>query len=657
LQAETHVPVDAATIAKGLGGVKRTNPLGRRFLRAFTPRIRASIDTPRGRTYARLPSCPRVPHRRPVIAVAGKPSEALLKVEGLVTTFRTEEETVRAVRDIDLEIRPGRTLGLVGESGSGKSVTSLSILRLLPERVAMIEHGRIAFLGRDLLRLKERELIDVRGAQISMIFQEPMTSLNPVLTVGAQVMEAILIHQQVSKKEARERTVQLFAEVGLPDPADRVGMYPHELSGGQQQRVMIAMALSCNPKLLIADEPTTALDVTIQAQILDLLRGLRDDRQMAMLFITHDLGVIAEIADDVAVMYRGRIVEQGTVLDIFENPKHPYTKGLLACRPQLESDLARLPSIGDFMEVREEGDEVHVVERTFEPVRSAVRPAAPEAERAADLVVEDLKVHFPIRKGILQRTVGWVKAVDGVSFTVRSGSTLGLVGESGCGKTTTGRAILRLIEPTAGRIVFRGRDLASLSGKELRALRKEMQIVFQDPYGSLNPRLTVGSALTEPMEIHGIGTGRADRRDRAAALLDEVGLDAAHLRRYPHEFSGGQRQRICIARALTVNPSFLICDESVSALDVSVQAQVLNLFKDLQGRRSLTYIFISHDLAVVKFMADDLAIMNDGRIVEMGPADAIYASPRDAYTKRLIDAIPDDRIETIRARQKARGLA
>jgi peptide/nickel transport system ATP-binding protein len=585
-------------------------------------------------------------------------TEPLLRIEGLRTTFRTEDDTVHAVRGIDLEIRSGRTLGLVGESGSGKSVTSLSILRLLPDRVAVIEGGSIRFLGRDLVQVPERELTAIRGAQISMIFQEPMTSLNPVLTAGSQVMEAIRIHQRVPKREARTRALRLFEEVGLPDPERRIDMYPHELSGGQQQRVMIAMALSCNPRLLIADEPTTALDVTIQAQILALLRRLRDTRQMAMLFITHDLGVIAEIADDVAVMYRGEIVETGTVVEIFESPRHPYTRGLLACRPRLTTRLARLPSVADFLSEETGADgRIRLTERSADPERFRAAPARTGEEPPVELEVRDLRVHFPVRKGILQRTVGWVKAVDGVSFTVRRGRTLGLVGESGCGKTTTGRAILRLVRPTAGTVSFRGRDLSGLTGRELRELRKEMQIVFQDPYGSLNPRLSVQAALVEPMEVHGIGTGREDRRARAVALLEEVGLDSSHLRRYPHEFSGGQRQRICIARALTVDPSFLICDESVSALDVSVQAQVLNLFKDLQERRGLTYIFISHDLAVVKFMSDELAIMNDGVIVEMGPAEGIYASPRDPYTRRLIDAVPDDDVESIKARRRGRGLA
>ncbi|MFN8176498.1 MAG: ABC transporter ATP-binding protein [bacterium] len=583
---------------------------------------------------------------------------ALLRIEGLRTTFFTEDESVRAVRDLTLEVHEGRTLGLVGESGSGKSATSLSVLRLLPDRTSEIEAGRIAFLGRDLLRLPEREMFAVRGAEISMVFQEPMTSLNPVLTVGRQVMEAILVHQKVGKAEARRRTLQLFEEVGLPDGVRRLSMYPHELSGGQQQRVMIAMALSCNPKLLIADEPTTALDVTIQAQILELLRKLRDTRRMAILFISHDLAVIAEIADEVAVMYRGRLVEQGSLLEVFERPHHPYTRALLACRPRLATPYTRLPSVADFMDVREHEDgEIDVVAREPDLARYTlprVRPPSPPGEPPL-VSVEGLSVHFPIRKGVLQRVVGHVKAVDGIGFVIRRGRTLGLVGESGCGKTTTGRAILRLVEPTAGRIRFDGVDLASLGGTELRRLRRRMQIVFQDPFGSLNPRLTVEAALLEPMEVHGICASPAERRDRAGALLEEVGLPAAHLRRYPHEFSGGQRQRLCIARALAVDPAFVVCDEPVSSLDVSVQAQVLNLLRDLQEKRGLTYLFISHDLAVVKFMADDVAIMSAGRIVEAGPAAEIYASPREDYTRRLLAAIPDDRPESIRERVRRRA--
>ncbi len=607
---------------------------------------------------------------------ANDPKAPLLSIEGLRTSFRTEEGVVTAVQDASLAILPGRTLGLVGESGSGKSVTSLSILRLLPDRVARIEKGVIRFLERDLLQLSEREMLDVRGAQIAMIFQEPMTSLNPVLTCGNQVVEAIRIHQGVRAREARARAIRLFEEVGIPEPARRVDMYPHELSGGQQQRVMIAMALSCNPRLLIADEPTTALDVTIQAQILELLRRLRDARRMSILFITHDLGLVSEIADEVAVMYRGRIVEHGTVLEVFENPRHPYTKGLLACRPRLTSRNDRLPVVSDFMEVTELPDgTVRIVERDPAAAREAATDgvvASTARERISRdaggigaalapgeplLSVRDLSVTFPVRKGILQRVVGQIRAVDGISFDVFEGKTLGLVGESGCGKTTTGRAILRLVEPTGGSVFYRGRDLARLAGEELRRMRREIQIVFQDPYGSLNPRLTIETALIEPMEVHGIGASRAERRDRAVALLEEVGLEPRHLPRFPHEFSGGQRQRLCIARALTVGPRFLVCDESVSSLDVSVQAQILNLLRLLQAKRGLTYVFISHDLAVVRFMADTIAIMSEGRIVEAGDAAEIYANPRQDYTKRLLAAIPDDRIETIRARAAAREAA
>ncbi len=607
---------------------------------------------------------------------ANDPKAPLLSIEGLRTSFRTEEGVVTAVQDASLAILPGRTLGLVGESGSGKSVTSLSILRLLPDRVARIEKGVIRFLERDLLQLSEREMLDVRGAQIAMIFQEPMTSLNPVLTCGNQVVEAIRIHQGVRAREARARAIRLFEEVGIPEPARRVDMYPHELSGGQQQRVMIAMALSCNPRLLIADEPTTALDVTIQAQILELLRRLRDARRMSILFITHDLGLVSEIADEVAVMYRGRIVEHGTVLEVFENPRHPYTKGLLACRPRLTSRNDRLPVVSDFMEVTELPDgTVRIVERDPAAAREAATDgvvASTARERISRdaggigaalapgeplLSVRDLSVTFPVRKGILQRVVGQIRAVDGISFDVFEGKTLGLVGESGCGKTTTGRAILRLVEPTGGSVSYRGRDLARLAGEELRRMRREIQIVVQEPYGSLNPRLTIETALIEPMEVHGIGASRAERRDRAVALLEEVGLEPRHLPRFPHEFSGGQRQRLCIARALTVGPRFLVCDESVSSLDVSVQAQILNLLRLLQAKRGLTYVFISHDLAVVRFMADTIAIMSEGRIVEAGDAAEIYANPRQDYTKRLLAAIPDDRIETIRARAAAREAA
>ncbi len=609
--------------------------------------------------------------------------KALVRVRELRTYFHTEQGVVPAVDDIDFEIEAGKTLGIVGESGSGKSVTSLSLMRLL-ESSGRIETGQISFLGRDLVQLPEPALRKIRGKDISMIFQEPMTSLNPVFTMGDQVMEAIVLHQRVSRAEARRRTIELFREVGIPEPEQRVDSYPHQMSGGQKQRVMIAMALSCNPQLLIADEPTTALDVTIQAQILDILRRLRDNRGMAILFITHDLGVIAEIADDVAVMFQGKIVEYGNILDIFGDPQHPYTKGLLACRPRLDSVYKRLPTVSDFMQTVEEAGQVRMIEKPLDDQRleqlisrGRGRLLHPPQELAAMghpweeghhapgtttvpdgavpmLRVEHLRVYFPIRRGVLLRTVGYTKAVDGVSFNIYRGQTLGLVGESGCGKTTTGRAILRLIEPTGGRVLYNDVDLTTLNGARLRAMRRRLQIIFQDPYGSMNPRMTVESALVEPMLIHGIGSSARDRRDRAVALLEEVGMDSSHLHRYPHEFSGGQRQRICIARSLTVEPEFIICDESVSALDVSVQAQVLNLLKELQENRHLTYIFISHDLNVVKFMADMMAVMNDGQILEFGPSENIYANPQEAYTKRLIAATPKDDLEHIQRRQEER---
>ncbi|QDV80777.1 ABC transporter ATP-binding protein [Botrimarina mediterranea] len=615
-------------------------------------------------------------------------SSAVIDVQNLRTYFHTEEGVVRAVDDISFRVDEGRTLGIVGESGSGKSVTSLSIMRLLSSS-AKIESGSIALLGKDLVQLPEPQMRTLRGATVSMIFQEPMTSLNPVFTVGAQVMEALRLHQGMSNAEARQRTIELFEEVGIPKPQQSVDKYPHQMSGGQKQRVMIAMALSCDPELLIADEPTTALDVTIQSQILDILRRLRDSRGMSILFITHDLGVIAEIADDVLVMYRGKMVEYGSVLDIFRDPKHPYTKGLLACRPRLDSKYRLLPTVSEFMATEEvtlaDGTkDVRVVEkqltdadiermtthgrgRLLHPKSELAAMGHPweEGHHAPDtkaveegatplLEVSDLQVHFPVRRGLLARVVDHTKAVDGVSFKVYRGQTLGLVGESGCGKTTAGRAILRLIEPTAGTVKFEGVDVGSLGSGELRKLRRKMQIIFQDPYGSLNPRMTVESTIVEPMNVHGLGGNRSQRRERAAALLEEVDLKPEHLRRYPHEFSGGQRQRICIARALAVEPEFLVCDESVSALDVSVQAQVLNLLKRLQESRGLTYIFISHDLSVVKFMADMMAVMNGGKIVEFGPSENIYANPREEYTRKLISATPDDDIEQIRQRSEER---
>jgi peptide/nickel transport system ATP-binding protein len=619
---------------------------------------------------------------------------ALLEIDRLATYFHTDDGVVKAVDDVSLRVEEGKTLGIVGESGSGKSVTSFSVMRLLSGNGQIVQ-GKISLLGRDLVRLPEPDMRSIRGKEISMIFQEPMTSLNPVFTVGWQVMEAIMLHQKVNKAEARRMTIDLFRQVDIPEPETRVDSYPHQMSGGQKQRVMIAMALSCNPKLLIADEPSTALDVTIQAQILDILRKLRDERGMSVLFITHDLGVIAEIADDVAVMFQGKVVEYGKVLDIFENPKHPYTKGLLACKPRLETQYKILPTVADFMEVDRSSDPPRIIPKEMSKERLAqlttqgrgrlLHPKSDlanmshpweEGKHAPDtttvpegqpplLSVRDLKVHFPIRKGVFLRTVGHVKAVDGIGFDVYRGQTLGLVGESGCGKTTAGRAILRLIEPDAGRVVYDGVDLATLGGAALRKMRRRMQIIFQDPYGSMNPRMTIEAALTEPMVIQQLGKSASDRRDRAVALLEEVGLEAMHLRRYPHEFSGGQRQRICIARALAVEPEFIVCDESVSALDVSVQAQVLNLLKRLQEHRGLTYIFISHDLSVVKFMADMMAVMEGveengqkcGRIVEFGPSETIYKLPKQQYTRDLIAAAPKDDLDNIRRRQKDREAA
>ena len=617
-------------------------------------------------------------------------SQPILKLEHLKTYFHTDIGVVKAVDDLNVQVMPGETLGIVGESGSGKSVTSLSVMRLLPGHIARIDKGsKIIFAGQDLTEISEKKMRKIRGAEIAMIFQEPMTSLNPVYTTGNQVMEAIILHQDVSPAEAEAKTIALFDEVGIPDPAQRIHMYPHEMSGGQKQRVMIAMALSCNPKLLIADEPTTALDVTIQAQILDLLRRLRDERGMGMIFITHDLGVIAEIADEVAVMYRGKLVEYGDIRSIFANAKHPYTKGLLACRPKLDSTMKRLPTVPDYMDTIYHDDGSYTVkerevsaqwladmstagrERHLYPAArlgqigfSADEAAYPTGTTFAGedekplLSISNLKMHFPIRKGFFSRVVDQVRAVDGVSFDVYKGQTLGLVGESGCGKTTTGRAIMRLLEPTAGKIVFDGIEITTMSQAELRKHRQRFQIIFQDPYGSLNPRKTIETTVMEPMDVHNIGDTYEERRALVLDLLSKVGLPGKQfLNRYPHEFSGGQRQRICIARALAVRPELIICDESVSALDVSVQAQVLNLLKDLQAELGLTYIFISHDLSVVKFMSDMMAVMNDGKFVEFGPSESIYADPKEAYTEGLIAAIPRDNIEQIEARQAERLAA
>ncbi len=592
----------------------------------------------------------------------------LLDVQNLVTEFRSDIYNVKAVNDVSFSVGRGRTLGIVGESGSGKSVTSLSVMRLIPNPPGRITGGKALFTEADgtsvdLLSLPEDAMRSYRGNRIAMIFQEPMTSLNPVFTCGDQIVEAIRLHRNVSKAEAEARTLELFKEVQLPRPEAMMRSYPHQLSGGQKQRVMIAMAMSCNPALLIADEPTTALDVTVQATILDLMRDLQRQHQMSMMFITHDLGVIAEIADDVIVMYKGRIVEQGPVLQIFEDPQHPYTKGLLACRPRLDTKLRILPTVRDFMDEAADGT---IVEIRNETVEHRVHELSFSQQELDDrltsfdnkqplLDVRDLKVHFPIKSGLFGKTSGYVRAVDGVSFTLRPGETLGLVGESGCGKTTTGRAILRLVEPTSGSVAFDGHDVLALGSAELKRLRRDMQIIFQDPYSSLNPRLSVGSAIMEVLTVHGIGSNDAERKEHVQYLLDKVNLLPRHFNNYPHEFSGGQRQRICIARALALKPKLLICDESVSALDVSVQAQVLNLLVQLRDEFDLTYIFISHDLSVVKFISDRIAVMNAGNIVEMRPANAIYANPEQEYTRNLIEAIPLGTIDVIKRRFDGRN--
>ena len=577
---------------------------------------------------------------------------AILEVENLKTWFHTRDGVVKAVDGISFDLAPGKILGIVGESGSGKSVTVHSLMGLVPQPPGRIEDGSAHFDGSDLIRCAPRELRAIRGKRIAMIFQDPMTSLNPYLRISEQLIEPLLIHGLAEREEALKKAIAMLEKVGIRDAAERIHSYPHEFSGGMRQRVMIAMALITDPEMLIADEPTTALDVTVQAQILRLLKELQADLGVSVIFITHDLGVIAELADRVVVMYRGNIVEQGDVLSIFDQPQHPYTKGLLACRPRLESTFKVLPTVSDYLDETEVGGELLLSEKPDAAAHIEALQQIDETEvDENDLLLEvsDLKVHFPERAGFFSGPTGVVKAVDGISFTVPRGSTLGLVGESGCGKTTTGRAILNLVAPTSGSVKFAGEEIAGFDAAAMLPLRKRMQIVFQDPYSSLNPRLTIEQALTEPMAVHGIGTP-GDRRDRAAALLEEVGLEARFLRRYPHEFSGGQRQRICVARALSLEPEFIVCDEAVSAMDVSVQAQVLNLLKELQSRRNLTYIFISHDLSVVKFMADTMAVMEHGKIVEQGSAEAIYANPAEQYTQRLIEAIPRDSVDFIRER-------
>lgn len=555
----------------------------------------------------------------------------ILRVEHLCVDFVNQNTSVSVVDLHGFTIHKNETLGIVGESGSGKSVTALSIIGLLPEG-AKVDSGRL-ILGSgkdetDLLRLKEKELSHIRGKHISMIFQEPMTSLNPTMRCGKQVLETILVHTKISSKDAKQKVIRLFEEVLLPDPERIYNAYPHQLSGGQKQRVMIAMAIACDPEILIADEPTTALDVTVQSAVLATLKKIQTKRGMAMIFISHDLGLVSRIADRILVMYKGKIVESGKAADIFSHPQHEYTKALLACRPSMDKNPLRLPVI----RVNTEG--MPIVDFSAEV----------KSEKKSNLFSEEiiktksLVTSFPLKKNIFGKTLKVLNAVNGISINVYRGETLGLVGESGSGKSTLGRTLLRLVEAGSGEVIFDNKPLLKLSKEEMRRMRKRMQIIFQDPYSSLNPRLTIGEAIMEPMTVYGLNGNKKERRNKTEELLIKVGLTQTHFNRYPHELSGGQRQRVNIARALAAEPEFIICDESVSALDVSVQAQILNLLNDLKLEFNLTYIFISHDLAVVKYMSDRIVVMRNGQIVEEGRAEEIYSNPKTDYTKTLISA-------------------
>jgi len=573
----------------------------------------------------------------------------LLEIKNFSLELKQEENWAPILSSISFLLRRGETIGVVGESGSGKSVTALSIMQLLSKKSAKITEGEIFFDMVETLNTKtsssftlqnyinlpqasEKVLQQIRGNRIAMIFQEPMSSLNPVIRCGKQITEAILLHTGLSKKEAKFKAIELLGDVQLSDPVKVYYAYPHELSGGQKQRVMIAMAMSCKPDILIADEPTTALDVTVQKNILELLQQLQEKYGMSIIFISHDLGVIAQIAHRVLVMYKGAIVEQGDMQTIFKNPKHPYTKGLLACRPKLDEKPERLPTVEEVMQ-KAEGKKQKEATSLFAPHTSSLVPHTLFS-------IQNLSKQYPVRKTNLFEQQSYFQVLEAINLDIYEGETLGLVGESGCGKTTLGRTILRLVEPDSGNIFYKGKNLTELSLSSMRQLRKELQMILQDPYSSLNQRLTIGQMLLEPMKVHRILHHDKERRNRAIALLERVGLREAHLHRYPHEFSGGQRQRIAIARALTVNPKFIICDESVSALDVSVQAQVLNLLNDLKQEFNLTYLFISHDLSVVKYMSNRIAVMQQSKIVELNDAEEIYKNPQTEYTKRLIEAIP-----------------
>jgi peptide/nickel transport system ATP-binding protein len=554
----------------------------------------------------------------------------MLSVKDVSIAFKANNQLSTVVNNISFELASQQILGIVGESGSGKSVTSLAILGLLSKNAQV--SGNIIFNDIDLTRLSENEFQHIRGNQISMIFQEPMSSLNPSLTCGYQVLEILLQHKKITKNEAKKQVIELFNKVKLPRATVIFDQYPHQLSGGQKQRVMIAMAIACKPQILIADEPTTALDVTVQKEIIELLKELQQETNMSIIFITHDLALVSEIANSVLVMYKGEIVEQGNAKQIFKSPKHNYTKALINSKPSLKERLKKLPTVKDFIEQTIEKEVYTEVERAaFHQKMYAQKPL---------LTVQNLATYFNANNSFFFGKKSEIKAVDEVSFQLFEGETLGLVGESGCGKTTLGRTILHLEKATKGHIFYRGKEVTNLSKSELKNFRKEVQIIFQDPFSSLNPRIPVGKAIIEPMKVHGILSSESERKQHVFEILQKVGLTEAHFYRYPHEFSGGQRQRIGIARTIALKPKLIICDESVSALDVSVQAQVLNLLNNLKKDFGFTYIFISHDLAVVKYMADQLVVMNKGKIEEIGDADAIYKTPKTTYTKKLIDAIP-----------------
>ncbi|WP_299223707.1 ABC transporter ATP-binding protein [uncultured Psychroserpens sp.] len=555
----------------------------------------------------------------------------LLDVKDLSISFFSEGKEREIIHDISYHLNTNEILGIVGESGSGKSISSLAILGLLPKNISKITEGTITFLDKELTTISNKQFQNIRGNDIAVIFQEPMSSLNPSMTCGKQVTEILLQHTKLNKSEAKAEALSLFEKVKLPLPIRVFDAYPHEISGGQKQRVMIAMAIACKPKLLIADEPTTALDVTVQKEIIQLLKTLQFEEGMSIIFISHDLALVSEIANRILVMYQGEIVEQGIVSSIFNDPKHIYTKALLSSKPSLDIRLKRLPTVKDFIEKKPNSTTITKAQREEKHTILYSKPPI--------LEVKNLEKEYFSKSGWFSKPESF-KAVNQVNFKLYEGETLGLVGESGCGKSTLSNAILLLDKPTSGQIIYNGLDITKLNTPQIRNLRKDIQIIFQDPYASLNPRVSIGKAIMEPMKVHHIGASDDERKEKVVGLLEKVGLDSDCFNRYPHEFSGGQRQRIGIARAIALEPKLIICDESVSALDISVQAQVLNLLNDLKDNFGFTYIFISHDLAVVKYMSDQLLVMNQGKIEEIGDADTIYNNPNKAYTKKLIHAIP-----------------